>query len=266
MSESKTPKNWVEVTFGDISGIKRGASPRPIADKKYFGKGRAWVRISDVTKSKKYLMKTEDYLSELGESKSVPVNPGDLIMSIAATVGRPIILKIEACIHDGFVAFSNISKSTNVEFLYYLLLKMENYFNSIGQHGTQKNINSEIVSKTKFLLPPLKEQQQIASILSNVDNLITSTQKVIDRTKSLNQGLMQKLLTKGIGHTKFKKVEWLFGKEIKIPSAWKILSLKDVSKKGLQNGVFKKPSEFGSGISLVNVFNLYSEMKIDLTN
>lgn len=141
-------EEWEVVRFGDVSKVKRGASPRPIADPIYFGKGRGWIRIADVTRFFKYLTKTEDRLSSLGESKSVAVNEGDLIMSIAATVGKPIIVKMKACIHDGFVAFTNLSESVNAEFLYYLLSLIESKFASLGQQGTQSNINTELVART----------------------------------------------------------------------------------------------------------------------
>ena len=73
------------------------------------------------------------------------------------------------------------------------------------------------LGKINVCVPPLPEQQKIATILSNVDNLIESTGKVIAHSKKVKTGLMQKLLTRGIGHTKFKKAPWLFGKEIEIP-------------------------------------------------
>ena len=162
------PEEWKILKFGNIAQIRRGASPRPIEDPKYFGHGRGWIRISDVSKSNKYLMQTRDYLSKLGETKSVAVNEGDVIMSIAATVGKPIIVKMQACIHDGFIAFLNLSEEINNEYLYYLL-KLNRKFTAMGQHGTQSNINSELVSKTKFYKPSFQEQQKIASILSGVD-------------------------------------------------------------------------------------------------
>ena len=225
------PEDWEIVLFDDFARIKRGASPRPIADPAYFGNGRGWIRISDVTKSDKYLERTVDYLSELGESESVPVNEGDIIMSIAATVGKPIIVKMKACIHDGFIAFSNLSSELDNEFLYYLLTQIEKKFSGLGQRGTQTNINSQIVAKTKFAKPPLKEQQKIASILSNVDSLINQTQKEIKQTQRLKKGQIQRLLTRGIGHTKFKKVKSLFGQYEEIPEEWKRFKMKDVCKK-----------------------------------
>jgi len=80
-----------------------------------------------------------------------------------------------------------------------------------------------------FELPPIQEQQKIASILSNVDSLINQTQKEIEQTQRLKKGLMQRLLTKGIGHKKFKKVIYRFGRVEEIPDRWEIKTLKEIS-------------------------------------
>jgi hypothetical protein len=90
---------------------RRGASPRPIEDSIYFDdEGEyAWVRIADVTASERYLEATTQRLSKLGKAKSVAIEPGELFLSIAATVGKPIITKIKCCIHDGFVYFVGLS-------------------------------------------------------------------------------------------------------------------------------------------------------------
>ena len=189
------PEEWEVTEFRKISVVKRGASPRPINDPKYFGQGRGWIRIQDISKSNKYLMQTKDYLSEVGEMKSIAVDKGDIIMSIAATVGKTIIVKMNACIHDGFIVFSNLSSKMNNEFLYYLLTNIENEFKNTGQHGTQSNINSELVSKTNFFKPPLLEQQKIASILSSADAYIQKNQEYKKKIELLKKGLMQKLLT-----------------------------------------------------------------------
>ena len=90
-----------------------------------------------------------------------------------------------------------------------------------------------------FTIPPLPEQQKIASILSNVDNLIQKTDQIIEQTQRLKKGLMQKLLTKGIGHTKFKKTD--LGE---IPEEWPIVKLKDIVS-SYKNGIYKKSSYYG---------------------
>ena len=87
-------------------------------------------------------------------------------------------------------------------------------------------VTSKVVANSLIPYPIEKdEKQKIASILSGVDALIESTQKIIEKTERLKKGLMQKLLTKGIGHTKFKKTKWLFGKEIEIPQEWNVTRL-----------------------------------------
>ena len=82
----------------------------------------------------------------------------------------------------------------------------------------------------QFPTPPISEQQKIASILSGVDALIESTQHIIEKTEKLKKGLMQKLLTRGIGHTKFKKVKSFFGKYKIIPEDWDLKKLEEIGK------------------------------------
>lgn len=192
------PKEWKVIQLGDLSNIHRGASPRPIKDPKWFSdkSSHGWIRISDVTKSKKYLYETEQYLSEEGIKKSRTVAPGDLIMSICGTIGRPIILKINACIHDGFVAFESLKKDIiDTEYLRYYLLTLIEYFKSQGQPGTQVNLNTSIVEKALIALPPLVEQQKISQILSTVDAQIEEYEEEKAKYEELKKGLMQRLLT-----------------------------------------------------------------------
>jgi type I restriction enzyme S subunit len=220
----KIPVDWEVTSIEKICNIKRGASPRPIGDPSFFSAtGRGWIRISDVTTTYKYLRRTSQYLSEKGVSRSVKVEPGDLIMSICATIGKPILLGIEACIHDGFVLFSGLTQKVDSEFLFYLLQKVENKFTTKGQVGTQGNLNTGIVKKTILALPPIAEQKKIAEILTIVDAAIEKTDQIIEKTKEVKKGLMQKLLTCGIGHKKFKKTE--IGE---IPEEWEVIRLKDI--------------------------------------
>ena len=106
------PSHWDVKKIKRLSPVKRGASPRPIIDLKYFDDNGeyAWVRISDVTRCNGYLFDTEQKLSELGASHSVKLEPESMFLSIAATVGKPCITKIKTCIHDGFVYFPKLKK------------------------------------------------------------------------------------------------------------------------------------------------------------
>lgn len=188
---------WEVKKLGDIAEIQRGASPRPIDSPIWYDSASTvgWVRISDVTESNgQVLFKTKDYLSEKGIAQSRFLPQNSLIMSICATVGIPVITAIDTCIHDGFVGFSKLNQTDKV-FLYYKLKELEPGFRSMGQTGSQRNLNSDLVRNCIILLPSIHEQQAIATILSDMDVEIAALEQKRDKTRALKQGMMQELLT-----------------------------------------------------------------------
>jgi len=181
----------------ELCDIRRGASPRPISDPKFFGGNVGWVRILDVTSSSKYLNETEQYVSKLGEKNSLRVEKGQLIMSICGTIGKPIIVNIPACIHDGFVKLYNLSDVV-LEYLYYILQFSEEKLKAFGQPGTQVNLNTTLVGNLEVFVPQILEQQKIAEILTTIDNIIEKTEQIIEKYKKVKEGMMQDLFTRGI--------------------------------------------------------------------
>jgi type I restriction enzyme, S subunit len=190
------PENWKIKKLGDISQIRRGASPRPIGDSNYFSDtGPGWVRISDVTASNKYLRKTSQYLSPLGAEKSIRVHPGDIIMSICATIGKPILIDMDACIHDGFVLFENLSEDIESHYLFYLLSLYEKKFINKKQPGTQGNLNIGIVEKTIIPIPPKDEQISIINLLEQIDIFLDDLKKNAKLKSELKHHLLNYLLS-----------------------------------------------------------------------
>jgi len=187
---------WQEKTLSDISNISRGASPRPIEDPKWFNRNSdiGWVRISDISKVKKYLFETVQKLSEEGVSQSRFVKSDNLIMSICATIGKPIITKKDVCIHDGFVVFNSLK--IEQDFLYYFLIFIEDNWSQSGQTGSQMNLNTELINSTTIKLPKTKEEQKaIATILSDMDNEIENLKSKLKKTKAIKETMMDELLT-----------------------------------------------------------------------
>jgi type I restriction enzyme S subunit len=185
--------DWEEKKLGEVCEIHRGASPRPISDPKWFDVNSkiGWVRISDVTNSNKELNKTVQYLSELGVKKSRLISKGSLIMSICATIGKPVYTGLDVCIHDGFVVFSDLE--LDKEFAFYLLQNMEPKWYRYGQPGIQLNLNTSIVKDELISVPSFSEQQKIASFLSSLDKSIESIGKEIEGTSIFKKGLLQKM-------------------------------------------------------------------------
>lgn len=182
---NEVPKDWPNVAIGSLSRVKRGASPRPIKDPKWFAdEGHGWVRISDVTASDRVLRETTQYLSDEGRAASVEIVPGDLIMSICGTIGRPLFSGIHACIHDGFVAFKEIDASRlDPTYLYFVLQAQTRHFEAQSQPGTQRNLNSALVGKTEIPLPPIDEQRRIAEVLRSVDEALAAAHAVIGQLR-----------------------------------------------------------------------------------
>ena len=194
------PQKWEVRRLKMLSNIKRGASPRPIDDPKYFDDNGefAWVRISDVTASDTYLKKTDQQLSELGASLSVKQYPGDLFLSIAGTVGKPIFAKIKCCIHDGFVTFSNLNSAVNRMFLFYILNSGHAYF-GLGKEGSQLNLNIDTVGNISIPLPTLQTQTAIVEFLdektAKIDETIATIEQEIELVEEYKKSLIYQVVT-----------------------------------------------------------------------
>jgi type I restriction enzyme S subunit len=115
-------------------------------------------------------------------------------MSICASVGLPVITRINSCIHDGFVGFTELQE-VEQEFLYYKLKELEPRFATMGQTGSQANLNSDLVRECKIALPDINEQRAIAQALGDTDELIDSLDKLIVKKQNIKQAVMHDLLT-----------------------------------------------------------------------
>ncbi|WQY51541.1 restriction endonuclease subunit S [Helicobacter pylori] len=195
MDALTTPSNWQRVRLGDICEIKRGASPRPIENPKWFcaNSNVGWVRISDISKNSRFLYKTAQKLSKKGIEKSRFIKQNSLIMSMCATIGKPIITKIDTCIHDGFVVFEN--PKIDLNYLYYFLCYIEKEWLESGQQGSQVNLNVDLIKNKEVFYPKdLNEQIAIANILSDVDRYLYSLDALILKKESVKKALRIKML------------------------------------------------------------------------
>ena len=191
------PDDWDVVPLSSTSKrITRGASPRPIDDPVWFDdrSTTGWVRISDVTRSRRYLDETTQRLSDAGIRRSRFVGRGGLIMSICATVGRPIETRIDSCIHDGFVVFEG--PKIDQSFLYHVLASLEPTWSRRGQTGSQMNLNTGLIKGRLVAIPATtSEQRAIAAALSGVDALLGKLDRLIAKKRDLKQAAMEQLLT-----------------------------------------------------------------------
>ena len=169
--------NWHSAQFKDFCDITRGGSPRPIHD--YLGnEGMPWVKIADATaEHSRYISKTKEKIKLDGVKASVEVFPGDLILSNSATPGLPKFLKINACIHDGWMLLRNF-KGLDIEFAYWLLLAERSKLVAQGNGSIFKNLKTDILKSHIVNVPPADDQKRIAEFLNTLDDSITLLQEI----------------------------------------------------------------------------------------
>lgn len=150
--------------------------------------------------------------------------------------------------------YTDVRSNVDKQYLYYLLVNQKLY--TLAQKAAVPGLNRDDVYSLRLPIPTLPEQKKIAEILSSVDEAIRATQAVIDQTKTLKQGLLNQLLTKGIGHKKFKQTE--IGE---IPVEWEVKELYEVS--DIHRGfAFKSEDYRENGIMCFRVSNINSDGNI----
>jgi len=191
------PKDWNEKAFNDFMKIKRGASPRPIESYLTLStNGVNWIKIGDAPRYGKYIVSTEEKITPRGASHSVSVHPGDFLLSNSMSFGRPYILSIDGCIHDGWLRLSDFQTEANDEFLYYLLSSpyVQRQYAAFAAGSGVQNLNKEVVKKVSIFLPSLPEQEEIANTLSQFDTYIDDLAELIEKKKGIRDGAIEDLM------------------------------------------------------------------------
>lgn len=186
---------WEEKKFGTTVLIERGGSPRPIKQYITNGDGYNWVKIGDAPEHGNYITHTEEKIKKSGLNKTRQVFKGDLILSNSMSFGKPYIMAIDGCIHDGWLLIRNNQNIYNLKFLCYLLGTdyMLKQYKSLAGGSTVNNLNKELVSMTTVSVPCLEEQQKIADFLSALNETISYAKQEFDKWKELKKGLLQQM-------------------------------------------------------------------------
>jgi len=264
-------ENWCWIILGNAVDIKRGASPRPI--KSYITdelSGVNWIKIGD-TDTGKYVTSVKEKITRQGANKSVFVEKGTLLLSNIMSFGRPYILNVEGCIHDGWLAITP-SDCFDKEFLYYTLLASNWYFEQVAVGTAVRNLNSERVANTPVPLPPLPEQHRIVSriesLFAKLGEAKEKAQAVVDGFELRKSAILHKAFTgelterwrkeHGVGLESWKRC--LIGEVFDL-QAGKNISAKEISSQ--QTDLYRYPCFGGNGIrGYVEQFNCEGEHPI----
>ena len=205
------PESWQWVRLGDVCEVARGGSPRPI--KSYLTNrvdGINWIKIGDTEKDGKYINSTKEKIIPDGVSKSRLVHKGDFLLTNSMSFGRPYILNIDGCIHDGWLVISPIDNVFDKDFLYLLLSSEYAYyqFSDKASGSAVSNLNSDKVAESIFPLPPhttqrriVDEYERLSSFVHTIDNERNDLEKtiVLLKSKVLDLAMQGKLVPQDPG-------------------------------------------------------------------
>ena len=184
------PESWCWCRLGEVTEIARGGSPRPIKDYLTTDEsGYNWIKIGDTDKNGKYINQTAEKIVKEGLSKTRLVHKGDFLLTNSMSFGRPYILNIDGCIHDGWLVISPKGTVFNKDFLYYVLSSTfaYNQFCDSVSGAVVKNLNSDKVRESLLPLPPLAEQKRIVAAIEKFMPLIEEYGKKETQLKAINE-------------------------------------------------------------------------------
>lgn len=221
------PSEWEVKKLGEIT-IGKGEYGIGASATDYIEGKPRYLRITDIGDSCRLLFNDIKGLDDANYEKYI-LKEGDIVFARTGnTTGKGYVYNKDhgELVYAGFlIKYSidnNIAKHNFIKYV----IQSKRYWDWVSIMSTrsgQPGINSTEYSSFIIQLPPLKEQEKIASILLTVDEQIDNVDALIEKNKELKKGLMQTLLTKGIGHTKFKKTE--VGE---IPEEWDIEKLGNI--------------------------------------
>ena len=180
VNKKRITSSWEQRKFSELVQIERGGSPRPIDDFITDApNGLNWIKIGDAPTQGNYITKTAEKIRPEGLSKTREVHPGDLILSNSMSFGKPYIMGIDGCIHDGWLLIRNTYGVFDLTFLCHLLgtPQMLSQYRSLAAGSTVNNLNKELVGNTVVTIPSITEQRVLGDYLEQLDNLITLHQR-----------------------------------------------------------------------------------------
>jgi len=212
------PEEWVTRKFHEILATVKGKPPNTLLD---YDESEKLLPYLSAEYLRGHYEKAKYCFIEY-EKRITTVDEDDIIVIWDGSAGE-FLLGMKGVLSSTMAKVIFKKGRISREFIYYFLKGCEGILKNTTKGSTIPHIDGNTLSNLDILLPTLQEQQKIAKILSNTDSLIESLDKLISKKRNIKQGLMQTLLTRGIGHTKFKMTE--IGE---IPEEWGTAKASDI--------------------------------------
>lgn len=188
--------DWEQHKLGELVIIERGGSPRPIEN--YITNaedGLNWVKIGDAPSQGRYITHTTEKIKPTGLSKTRQVEPGDLILSNSMSFGKPYIMAISGCIHDGWLLIRNNQNIFDLKFLCHMLgiNQMTAQYKAMAAGSTVNNLNKSLVSNSVITIPSKTEQRKIGALLESLDDVIALHQSKLEKLQKIKKSMLERM-------------------------------------------------------------------------
>jgi type I restriction enzyme S subunit len=238
---SEVPEGWCPIKLGDITDIKTGGTPSRKEDS-FWGGDIHWMSSGEVWK--KRVLDTEEKITEAALSGSAAkiLPKGSVMIALngqGKTRGAAAILERDMTCNQSLAAVVPSTKHNNYFMLYFIESQYQNLRNITGDNA-RNGLNLGLLKSYELVLPPLNEQHRIAEILSSVDVSIQATQAVIEQAERVKRGLMEELLTGGLGSEAIERGE--------VPEGWHMCQLKELCEIAGEYGANASKEEFNPSL------------------
>lgn len=196
------PCDWTVINLGDNSKIKARIGWQGLTTKEYLKSGDYYLITGTdfingrIEWDSCYFVEEKRYLQDY----NIQIKKGDVLITKDGTIGKVAYVdkvKKPATLNSGIFVIKPNTRNYLSEFLYYIFQSFyfEKFLNQLTAGSTINHLYQKDIVKFTFILPEEKEQKAIATALSDMDDLILSMKKLIDKKKLIKQGTMQELLS-----------------------------------------------------------------------
>jgi len=263
---------WQSFQIKNVCNVLTGGTPRTEINE-YWDGDINWMSSGEVNKRRIDFVAKKITQKGLDSSNARLLPTNTVVMALAGqgkTRGKVAILNIETTCNQSLAAMV-VKDPLELcpEYLFQYLESKYDELRGISGGEGRSGLNLTLINNYEIKIPDIKIQQKISDILSSIDEAIQKTDQIIRKSEELKNGLMNELLTRGIGHKKFKKT-----KLGETPEGWKILSLQEMLDRGMITGhldgnhgeLYPKSSEFtDAGVPYISVNNILDK-RVDFTH
>lgn len=251
------PKDWEVVKIKDVARVSSGGSA-PQGDKFFNGKN-PFIRVQHIEQDTNNIIRWDLITDNAVKEYKLKLFPKGTIVfpksGASIYLEKRAMLPMDSYIVSHLCAVNSDDQKAKQKFLFYELKNIELSKDKADGYPT---LNLSEVKNVTITLPPLPEQQKIASVLSKIQQSIEHQDKLIQTTKELKKSMMNKLFTEGLHGDEQKETEIGL-----IPKSWDAIELKNIVRYKIVDGVHKTPKYVSKGIPFITAKDIVNN-RIDL--